>query len=294
MKLTNSRRALRSLSGVLGESLRRHRESKGLRQDDVAAVARSWGFDWTQATVAAYEIGRRDFSVEELQVLGYIAAHLTPATAAREDARPVELADLLPSAGEAVQLNRRVVIDASSLKPIWRGEARRFTLPLTTAPATGLRGDFDALTYKENVAVLDCLWPGARGKDRGEGGPIRDLLVAAHLDKLGDAEQKAARRLRTFSLAVATTARKRWERSFTEERDRRVTEQAPADATPATLQALRGHVTRALLEELRQEGIEGLKPERGSKTRQKAIGADWQRAIRRVQEGPTRKKGGSR
>lgn len=288
MKLTNSRRGrgLRSLSAVLGESLRGQRERHGLRQDDVAAVARSWGFDWTQATVAAYEIGRRDFSVEELQVLGYIAAHLTPAAASHEDARPVELADLLPSAGERVQLNKRVVIDASSLKPIWRGEAQRFTLPLTTAPATGLRGDFDAVTGAENVTVLDCLWPGARQKDRGEGGPIRDLLVAAHLDKLGDAEQKAARRLQTFPFAVAAAARDRWERSFTEERDRRVAERVPPGASARALQALRGHVTRGMLEELRPR-IEGLKRQRISQRRQKAIDASWRRSAARLKEKET-------
>jgi len=285
MKLTNYRggRALRSLSAVLGESLRGRRERDGLRQDDVAALARSWGFDWTQATVAAYEIGRRDFSVEELQVLGYIAAHLTPTTAAHGGARPVELADLLPSAGAEVRLNNWVVIDASSLKPIWRGEAQRFALPLTTAPATGLRGDFDAVTFAENVAVLDCLWPGARQKDRGEGGPIRDLLVAAHPDKLGDAEQKAARRLRTFPFAVAAAARDRWARSFTEERDRRVAEQAPPGVSARALQALRGHVTRGMLEELRPK-IEGLKSKPVPKKRQEAIAASWRRALARAKE----------
>jgi hypothetical protein len=89
----------------------------------------------------------------------------------------------------------------------------------------------------------------------------RPLLEAAHADKLADAEQKAARRLRTFPLAVAVAARRRWRRSFTEERDHRVTAQAQPDATPRTLQALRGHVTRALLDELRPD-VEGLKVKR--------------------------------
>jgi hypothetical protein len=49
-------------------------------------------------------------------------------------------------------------------------------------------------------------------------------------------------------LAVAKAARKLWDRSLTEERDRRLERR---DATPRSVQALRGHVTRALIAELR-------------------------------------------
>jgi len=42
----------------------------------------------------------------------------------------------------------------------------------------------------------------------------------------------------------------RYGRSFSDERDRRVAEQATSDAAPRTLQALRGHVTRAMVAEL--------------------------------------------
>jgi transcriptional regulator with XRE-family HTH domain len=259
---------LRSLSAVLGESLRRRRELRGLRQDDVAAVARAWGFDWSQATVAAYEMGRRDFSIEELSVLGYIAAQLAPADAVG-DAKPVELADLLPNAGELVRLNDRAQLDASSLKPVLRGEAQGSHLSILTAPASGSRDDVRAMsdaTGAENEAVTDRLWPHLRHQyshdPDSEYQRVRVLLVAAHLDKLGDAEQKAARRLRTFPLAVTAAARKRWGRSFTEERDHRVVEQVAPNAEPRTVQALRGHVARVLIAELRQEDIEGLKPKR--------------------------------
>jgi hypothetical protein len=102
---------------------------------------------------------------------------------------------------------------------------------------------------RENSRALQ-VWPEAKRPD----------LEAAHADVAGDAELKAARRLRVPPVAVALAARRSWKRSLTEERDRRVAEEAPADATPRTLQALRGHISRGLLEELK--GAEGLKPGR--------------------------------
>jgi len=50
---------------------------------------------------------------------------------------------------------------------------------------------------------------------------------------------------------VAISAHRSWGRSLSAERDRLVADQARGDAPPRTLQALRGHVTRTLTEELR-------------------------------------------
>jgi hypothetical protein len=84
------------------------------------------------------------------------------------------------------------------------------------------------------------------------------LAIVENLLRLaaqGEAEQKAAARLGITPMAVAQAAAKRWGRSFTAERDRRAGERQPADVSARTLQALRGHVARALLEELRQAGL---------------------------------------
>ena len=79
-------------------------------------------------------------------------------------------------------------------------------------------------------------------------------LDRVYIDAQGDAERKAARRLRTTAYDVASFARHRlWGRSLTEERDARVARRVGGDATPRTLQAHRGHVTRELLDELRGE-----------------------------------------
>jgi hypothetical protein len=66
----------------------------------------------------------------------------------------------------------------------------------------------------------------------------------------GEAEMKAARKLSVDAEVVATAALGLWKRSLTEQRDAIVAETAPADASPRTLQAMRGRVTRELLEEL--------------------------------------------
>jgi len=68
-----------------------------------------------------------------------------------------------------------------------------------------------------------------------------------------DAELRAARKLRAEGfdvspLDVATAARKRWKRSLTAERDARL-----AKGAGGSKRALRGHVTRQLLEDLRKD-----------------------------------------
>ena len=69
---------------------------------------------------------------------------------------------------------------------------------------------------------------------------------------IGDAEQKAAVRLRVTPGAVATAAGQLWGRSLAAERDRVVREREP-DASPDRRRALRGQVTRQLLDVLAAE-----------------------------------------
>jgi len=76
----------------------------------------------------------------------------------------------------------------------------------------------------------------------------RDAL-SGYLSEPGVAEQKAARKLGVTPEELDSAARHLWGQSLTDERDARVDDRAP-DAAGSTLQALRGHVTRELLEEL--------------------------------------------
>ncbi|MGH7413183.1 MAG: helix-turn-helix domain-containing protein [Candidatus Rokuibacteriota bacterium] len=239
----------KALSAILGRGLRQLRESRGLRQDEVATLARRWGLEWTQATVATIETGRRQLSVEEFLLLPWIAAHQGIDAIAQGTATPIELEELIRrGAGEdAIALTPTVYAEAGGIRAIVRGQAH----------SPGFEDWFALGQSRLRVSEEVLAW--------GQRMPHFHVL-AAHADQWADAEQKAARRLATSSLAVAVLARRLWKRSLTEERDARVAGQAPAGATAQTLRALRGHVARALLDELRKEGIERWKPRASART----------------------------
>ena len=77
--------------------------------------------------------------------------------------------------------------------------------------------------------------------------------IQRRVDAEFDAEIKAARRLGVSEVEITAVARRLWDRTLTAERNARVAERAPKDATQRTLQAHRGHVTRSLVAELAAE-----------------------------------------
>jgi transcriptional regulator with XRE-family HTH domain len=98
--------------------------------------------------------------------------------------------------------------------------------------------------------------------------PTPDVIARAPsspaLEAQDDAVQKAAAVLRVRPDAVVAAAHRLWGRSLTEEREERLRRRLGPDPTSARrLQALRGHTTRELLDELRPL----LKKSRGRKTR---------------------------
>jgi hypothetical protein len=115
----------------------------------------------------------------------------------------------------------------------------------TTIPAVfGVAGEV-RLT---DAATFD----GSRIKDVFAG---RGLVVSDHAEDLGEPEVRAARSLGIepeflFELSII-----RWGRSLTSERDRRTIERAGPNASARTTQAVRGHVTRELLDELGPEVV---------------------------------------
>lgn len=250
------------LGTYIGERLRRAREARGLRQDDIAAAARRWGLRWSRSAVAAIEAGQRDLTLHEFLLLPWIAANQAPEAVMRGDDQSISLADLMMPPeffSEWVTLTPRVTVSTFLVRAVLAGAAGSAGAEVQelfhVAPSSGFgsgRAHRRSLaTMGENEAVR-AFWPDAERAD----------LEAANRDKLGEAEQKAAKRLQTFPLAVAAVSRMVWGRSLTEERDRRLTEAAAGSLTPRSLQALRGHMSRVLLKELRELGIEGLKPRR--------------------------------
>jgi transcriptional regulator with XRE-family HTH domain len=97
-----------------------------------------------------------------------------------------------------------------------------------------------------------------RGLLSGESGTVQQPVTvtgrAAQLAQwaAGAAEIKAGAVLGVSPAAIAEAARRTWGQSLSEERDQRVLERTQGTAVePRRLQALRGHVTRALLAEIR-------------------------------------------
>ena len=207
------------------------RERAGSRQEDIAMVARRWGFDWTRATVAAVETGRRDVTLGEALALPPILSSALGLA--------VELSDLLPGDKERVALGGEATASVRQLRRILRGEGSKIPMASLVTTAGGA------------VVPDDPFWTDpARVAWRRR--VISDLRRQAER-AAGDAEAKAAARLGVEVSFVALAARRLWRRGFAEERDRRLAQSAPHQASAKTIRALRGHISRRLIEELRPE-----------------------------------------
>jgi len=205
---------------AIGQEIHRRREAAGVSQSRLAAAARQYGLPWTRATVAAIELGRKRLPLGELATLSLALSEALGEEGA--GGQPLKLSDLIPtddrlvSAGPGLELPLRTV--------------RRLLLPGEEERRLG----------------------GARGSMEPKKVDVDDRAVEA----AGDVEQKAAGALRVSPEVLVEAAHRRWGRSLTAQRDDLVSLRTqPAETRspgwPRRLQAIRGHVTRELLEELR-------------------------------------------
>jgi transcriptional regulator with XRE-family HTH domain len=195
-----------SVSAAVGRRIRKFREEAGRSQDELADAARRAGIDWTRASVASLETGRRGLEAEEFMLLPLALKILT----GRDQWR---LGDLLPDVWIRMPLG--AMTHARSLRRLLAGESVE-----GWGVAAGTAEDMD------------------RAADR--------------LKEQTEAVRHAARRLEVEPGTVSRAADRLWRRSFSEEREQRVAERGGAGASPRSLQAIRGHVTRVLINELRQ------------------------------------------
>ena len=213
----------------------------GRRQEDVAAAAREWGFDWQRGTVAMLEIGRRRVTAEELVAL--------PAIARDAGLGDQPLGELLVGGSDVmVTLSPDVGIGSLDLQA-WGGRAELHRLVTDHAP--------DMPEAQEIRRLWPRLHPGRRQS--------RSQVYRIAIESRGDAEIKAARVLGVSPIAVAMAAQYIWNQSLTAQRDAVALSPAfpgggdssaklmvaRAVMTARRLQARRGHVTRQLLDDLR-------------------------------------------
>lgn len=182
------------LTELIGRNLRDWRTRELLTQDELAALGRSGGLEWSRSVVASIENGNRSLLVDELVALTLVGGP-TPA-------------ELLSGSDRA-----------------------RVQVAGATYPMSEIR--------KVIVGPYE-----RRIKHR----TLRTLLVEENAQ--GEAEYKAARKLGVTPEIIAATALELWSNSFTSERNERVQQQAQANASPRTLQALRGLAARRMLDEI--------------------------------------------
>lgn len=202
---------------AVGENVKRFREAKGWTQEDAATLLRSDGLDFTRATIAHLERGSRALALDEIGLFRH--------------ALGMSLADLL--AGESVIVAGKVSMPLSVLRSLLLDP------DLQTRPPKRPR----------RPTVDDELRRQAQSHGVTESVMAQAIACSEH-----EAERKAARRLDRDPIEVSLSALERYGRCLSAERDSRV-ERRTDPATPRrSVQAIRGRVTRELLQEMSTDG----------------------------------------
>ena len=254
----------KNISAVVGENLHTWRMGAGLTQDEVAHWACSLGFEWTQATVAAIETGRREVSLSEFVALPFLAQLAGSADSWNR------LASFLPDAPEpdtestgdgddsnasAFVLDLRTCVEVQLSPGCWIYTEHLRAL-LGGHPAGGRKVPKDALvtfrTLGESISSVSETIKASLEAALDDLPAVLRATTDLGIGLLGprDAEQKAAKKLGVTADDVLAAALTLWGKTLTDERDARAEKQVSGDASPGRLQAIRGHMTRDLLNEL--------------------------------------------
>jgi hypothetical protein len=224
----------RPLRDVLAAGVKGARLRLGLRQDDAAARLRAYGLTtWLRGTVAQAETGSRRFSLEEVVLLALAYETIPAELVAGKDNELVELA---PEARVSV----------AALRALLSGDAQALLNlgpQVMDTPATRGGSTKSARSSRFPDVLADARRFGIR----------RHGDVDRALERIGDPERYAARKLGTTPERINLAALALWGRTLAEERDHRVKQQEGGDTSARGLQALRGHVTRDLMTELDTE-----------------------------------------
>jgi transcriptional regulator with XRE-family HTH domain len=220
---------------AFGARLREVREARqpSLTTEQVAATARDLGLPWHRTTVGQIERGKRVITAVELLLLPRIYM--------------ASLQELLPqgtvwltdtTAVYAPALWRAAVLTADEFQAPGSWDYLRDAPGRWSTPRGRRLADMDPVQVVRAVeAVMEGPWP------KGSAGE--------HRATPDEAEIKAAARLDTTPHYVAYAARRTWGRGLSAERDARLEERDGQPTNNRGLQAARGHVTRALLRELK-------------------------------------------
>lgn len=217
--------APRSLREVIGERVRHLREAGGKRQEDLARSARAAGLAWSRSKVASLERGDKAVSLEEFFLLPVIL-NWTIGTAF------TSWEELFDTDG-VVRLTDRMQVSARQVPNLLKYEvAEAFVEPTAEA-----------------AQFPDLAWEQAKGRCRGFGINEPPESFGDVLRDSGEAERRAAKRLKEDPGVYAAISAHLWGRTMSAENVARI--EAPPIGSPAQLQAYRGRVTRQLDKEVR-------------------------------------------
>lgn len=216
------------LQSVIKDNMRRIRRERGVLQEDVAMAARWVGVMWSSTTVAQIESGTRQLSLDEFLLLPLIL-HCT-------------ISDLLfvEDEGQPVKLGYNTILDPEAVTELVSPEGPELKddqIPMLPGLEKNLNPKIKEAVYFSGLEATLLSYLKVREGARGE------------------AERKAAQTLKFSAVEITALALRLWSRSLTEERDARAEEQA---SEGKETRAVRGHITRALLQEIGGEHVERL------------------------------------
>jgi transcriptional regulator with XRE-family HTH domain len=207
---------IQTLHQAIGANLKRLRSALEMSQDELANAARQLGLDWSRSSVAAVELGSKTLDPDELLLLILVVGGVN---------------ELLAGRGKVV-LNEQTVLGIKDVRTI-----------LT---------DHDP----DEIEIVRKRLLRRKGIHVGEGLNLRLKMDEEETRRWveqaskGEAEQKAARKLHVPVDVLCECALAVWGRSLTAQRDLKINQLEVQPDSLRSLQALRGHVTRQLLDEL--------------------------------------------
>lgn len=239
-----------TLQQVVAKNVRRLRHEKNLRQEDVATAARRSGLRWTGVTVTQLESGKRSITMEEFVLLPMMLR--------------CTLADLVEHDG-LVQITESALLPAVTIQS------------LVSESAEVATGDTEipwipALEPALDNKVKDAVW-------RAHFVPSLLSYLLVREGSQGEAERKAAITLKAMSPAeVAAYSLRCWGRTLTEERDARAAEQMGDKEA----RAVRGHITRTLLDCIQKERLGALDRRRTENPLRLTAFSDHERDLNKI------------
>ena len=231
-----------TLDKALGERLAMLRAEAAWSQTEVADRARGrGGLHWTRLTVAQIEAGERRLTAAELLTLPLIFDRNVAEILGGMESE--ELIGLGPDGAASVEFITSRLL-AGDLEGVpFRYYGRHVDNPL-------LRKVRESPMAKHALQWRRIL--------REEGLPDDAVPWPMYHAATKEAERTAARKLNLDPPRLVAISFRLWGHSLTAERDDRVANREDSEALPPRVrQALRGHMTRELLRELREQLDEG-------------------------------------